>query len=214
MNSKTISLAVLFLFLSVASFAQAGFDLLPPPTLSSDSSFTTVSSVDDSHLPFLKGLDFNLTTGSNFTYSKTFGSYTGFYISPSWTYNLSPRFNIKAGAVFDYSYMNSLPKGLVPYNETYGLKKNSPGVLIYAEGTYSVSTKLTLSGLAYKRMGNSPYLLMNPAATNYNIQGMSFGIDYKVFEGLTVGAQVNYRSNPGPFFPGYRNNSYIDNYFW
>ncbi len=193
------------------TYGQAGFDLMPPVTSgdTTDGFFTPTGNKSN----FLKKWDFNLDVGSNFLYSRSFGSYSGMYVAPNWTYHISPRFQTRIGTVINYTFPVSKLAG-PEFNGNTQSSGRTPGIFLFSEGTYLITNRLTLSGIAYKQINATYYSLQDPAPLNYSFQGVSMGLDFKILENLTIGAQVNFHSGTEPFMYSPLNRSLIDNYYW
>ncbi len=126
--------------------------------------------------------------------------YSGYYVAPTFNYQVNPRLNIRVGVV----YLNStLPSLSISENQSYTLPDINY-VSVFTEGTYNVSSRLTVSGSAYKQI-NGNMRTINPKALDYNMQGASVGFDYKISEGIHVGAQVRFQNSTNPYYnPYYR----------
>ncbi len=162
----------------------------------------------------IKPLNFNLSVGTGFSFSNHIGSTQNFYISPNWSYKLSEKFQINFGTIVNFSNYSGVPGGLCPYNEFSTLNGGSTNILLYAEGTYFPSPRLTISGIAYKEIAPMKNTVLNPLPLDYNLEGMSLSFNYKLFDNLHIGAQFNYTNDYHPFLPYNPHRSYIDNYYW
>jgi hypothetical protein len=105
-------------------------------------------------------------------------------------------------------YFNaSFPSLSISENQSYTMPTVN-NISVFTQGQYSVNSRLTVSGSAYKQV-NSTVHSMNPKALDYGMQGVSVGFDYKITEGIHVGAQINFQNNTNPYYnPYYRYSPY------
>lgn len=206
MNIKrNISILFVIFFIQLGLFAQAPLDeeIIVDGEVTPETTETKIE----------KKVDFDLSVGSSYSFLGKFGSYSNFYVSPSWNYKLNPRFLVRAGALINYTPYTSVPSGLF-YNENTQFSAPPVGVMLYTQGTYFLSPRLTVTGTAYKEVTSSYKPFINPYYNNYKMQGVSIGFDYKLFENVHIGAQFNYNNTPPGYFNNSLNNSVIDNYYW
>lgn len=146
-------------------------------------------------------VDVNMGTSVSVSHGKL---YSGYFVAPAFNYQVNPRLNIRVGAV----YMNaSVPPLSISENQSFAYPTVN-NVSVFTEGRYSLNPRLTLSGSAYKQVNTNTHS-MNPKALDYGMQGVSVGFDYKISEGLHVGAQFNYQNNTNPYYnPYYRFSPY------
>ncbi len=146
-----------------------------------------------------KKLKFNLEVGTVFSTGLGSGNYFSTYVSPHVAYALSPRFNLNIGTTI----MNGFPVN--PYSPAHDYplyNPLSPGTVsfVYVGGDYKVNDKLTLSGNVYKEFStfNNPNQLQK--GYNYNVQGMSMGVDYKVGKNAFIHGQIQISNDRNPYF--------------
>lgn len=178
------------LFASTDSFAQIGFY--------SDS--TSESGMDNhknnASLLKYKRLGVSMEMGVGISGSKYgAGAYT--YLSPFLSYRVSPKFRLDVGASYIQGFNNS---GI---NE-YFFGKNPAYLSVFARGNYLVSDKLLISGAVYKMFDlnkpeTSDILSQKKKFNNY---GVMLGVDYKITENLTIGAQINFSDRNPYYYPG------------
>ncbi len=150
-----------------------------------------------------KKLNVNVNMGTSVAVSHG-NFYSSYYVAPAFNYQVNPRLNVRVGVV----YMNAtIPPISISENQSYSYPAVN-NISVFTEGRYSVNPRLTLSGSAYKQV-NTNTQSMNPKALDYGMQGVSVGFDYKLSEGIHVGAQINFQNNTNPYYnPYYRYSPY------
>lgn len=145
-----------------------------------------------------KRLQTNVMIGTQFSTSSWFGSGLTTYIAPSLSYRISPRFSVRGGLVisntslFDYRPWFSA-EGSPSYNA------NFTQAIIYLEGSYRVTDKLTISGAGFKQFtvtDNSNFY--NPYSRN-EPYGIYLNADYKIAEGVHIQAGFGYSKGYSPY---------------
>ena len=123
------------------------------------------------------------------------------YVSPTASYQVSNRFSVFTGATFlrTQSYLGS------PYTTTtdrplapnFGAANH---VIVRAGGTYLVSPRLALTGMAWKDLSNQPYMpRVNPYAGFGNMgSGVNIRADYQLTENISVSGGVRVSQGAGP----------------
>ncbi len=177
-----------------------------------DISKTTIDTTSFLKKPELtKKVDFDLSAGTSFMYSKDFGSGTATYIAPGLKYRFTPRINLNVGVMFvnsNIAYNRYLPF----YQEPSVVFRTKPvnKVLAYASADYLLSDRLTISGTVVKDLSGSQGY---GTYSTPSIQSMSLRMDYKLTKNISVGAgmhmsQGGYFGTPGSnfgFSPTYYN---------
>lgn len=168
--------------------------------------------------PFLKKpelskkIDFDLSAGTSFMYSKDFGSGTATYIAPGLKYKFTPRLNLNVGVMFVNS--NIVYNRYMPfYQEPSVVFRTKPvnKILAYASADYLLSDRLTVSGSVVRDLSGSQRYGANATPS---VQSMSLRMDYKLTKNISVGAgmhmsQGGYFGTPGSNFgfnPAYNYN--------
>jgi hypothetical protein len=159
-----------------------------------------------------KRVNFDLSAGTSFMYSKDFGSGTSTYIAPSLKYKFTPRLNLNVGVMFvnsNIAYNRFLPF----YQEPSVVFRTKPvnKVLAYASANYMLSERLTVSGSVVRDLNSSQGYGVNSTPS---VQSMSLHMDYKLTKNISVGAgmhmsQGGYFGSPGNSFgfnPSYNYN--------
>lgn len=122
------------------------------------------------------------------------------------SYLVTPRFILSAGVLVErsnYYFMNLQgpnSDGMLPMTRAF----------LYAKASYMLTSQLTVSGTVYKLINDVPKLKDSSYPFNYNYQGMSIGLDYKINDSFSIGFHMstqngNYNSNAlmSPFGDGY-----------
>jgi hypothetical protein len=143
--------------------------------------------------------DYKLQMGTMFSSSNGYGSGLSTYISPEIGYSVTSKFRITAGI----SIINTSLFGMVPYyswnNETK-VDGNFSTAMVYMNGRYKLTERLSLNGAAYKQFN----LFSDPAVTPYssqnNIQGFNMAVDYKAAENFHIQAGFGYSKGYSPFY--------------
>ena len=151
----------------------------------------------------IKKLDVDVNMGTSVAVSHG-KLYSGYFMAPAFNYHVNPRLNVRVGLVY---YRTTLPPLSISENQTYTFPTVN-NFSVFTEGQYSVNSRLTVTGSAYKQL-NTTVHTMNPKALDYGMQGVSVGFDYKISEGLHVGAQFNFQNTTNPYYnPYYRYSPY------
>jgi hypothetical protein len=180
---KGVLLMIGTLSITVFAFSQKEVAL-------TDSDQLEIASFEDpaaDQKPTLKDrTDVGLEVGTSFTFSP--GNFYGpsYYIAPSFTYRVSPRFFLSTGIGMQYAtfYPANLPAdrdNMLPMTRAY----------LYARGSYLLTPRLIVSGTVYKSMMDAPRHGNYTNPLNYNAQGMSIGFQYKVSDSFSFGVQMN-----------------------
>jgi hypothetical protein len=146
----------------------------------------------DNEKPALKDrFNTHFQVGTSFSYSP--GNFYGpsYFVSPSVSYQVSPRFMLSAGAGLEYSTLYPL------YKQTEGDNKMLPmtRAYLYARGSYFITPRLIVSGTVYENMMDAPRLTNNSMPVKYNYQGMSIGIQYNVSRSFSFGFEMHMRNS-------------------
>lgn len=132
-----------------------------------------------------------ISIGTQFTNSSWFGSGLTTFISPGISYRISPRFSLGGGIrISNTTLFNYRPWYEMGPSQTYDA--NFSRALIYLEGSYRVTDRLTIYGAGFKEFtihDNSSYF--NPY-TNSSPHGIYLNADYKISEGVHIQAGFGY----------------------
>lgn len=149
-------------------------------------------------------IKFSLDAGTSFMYAPKFASGTSFFVTPKFTYAITPKFHLNAGVMILKQNLY-FPNGITTFNENQPQSvviKNSSSVqgVLFAQGDYLLSDRLTLSGSVMKSLDNTNKLQNLP--WNNSFQAMSMGVNYKISNTISVGAGVHVIQSNGSFYPG------------
>jgi hypothetical protein len=136
----------------------------------------------------------------------------GTYVSPSFAYNVSERFRLKAGVTM----MNNFGSTYYSPYDTYYNPATVTSSRIFVQGDYLVNNKLMLSGAVYKEV--SPF---NPRITDPNFyapdgEGFMFNLNYRPSKNVEINATFEYSRGNRAFgySPFYRPNGYMPGVPW
>ena len=155
-------------------------------------------------------LSTNVQLGSFFTATSGFGSSFSTYISPNFSYALSPRFRISAGMTIINTQLMGI-KPLFQSEQSSLINGNLTNTLIYVCGEYLVNDRLKVSGTLYKQFNVFNTIQNQKNLKNFNAQGAYMKVDYKVFENFHIQAGFGYSKGMSPYNSYFRspyNNSY------
>ncbi len=145
---------------------------------------------------------FGMEMGSSFA--------TGFRGTSMFTQTLSPHLQFQPGQNF------SLTVGTLFSTSTFGgsspvmyggsgevMPDRMNAATVYAFGAYQLNPRLTLTGGAWTERNNmnQMYGQMNPQAFDMNARGMMMGMEYRITENLSFGAEVGVSRGYNPFNP-------------
>ena len=141
-------------------------------------------------------LRFSVEFGTAFGASR-YGSSFGTYVAPHFSYPLSKRFSISAGAyiagVSPIARTEPVTMNGYPYSPLY------PRSLIYAEGAYQLTNNLTVSGTVYREVNA---FNQNPAYPGYNagLRGVIMGVDYKINDHAFIRGEIEFSNGRRSYF--------------
>ncbi len=146
----------------------------------------------------LKRFDIGMNVGTGFTYSPKNFFGPSYYIAPDFSYLVTPRFVLSAGVGVEYARFYPLYSGSSDQDEILPMTR----VFLYAHGTYLLSSRLTVSGIAYKGINDVPRLTNYSPSYNTTYQGMGVGFNYKFTNSFSVGFEMRIQQNS--YFPNDR----------
>ena len=161
---------------------------------------TQEDSVTETEAP--KRFDVDMTLGTAFSFSPKNYFGPSYYISPGFSYLVTPRFLLSAGVGIEYSRFYPL------YSESYNNKDEilpMTRMYLYARGSYLLTPNLTVSGIAYKGINDVPRLAKYSPSFDYNYQGMGIGFNYKFSDSFSMGFEMRIQQNS--FSPDFGFNS-------
>lgn len=145
-----------------------------------------------------KRMQTNVILGTQFSGSSYYGTGLTTFISPSISYNVSPRFSVRGGLTISNT-------SLFNYRPWYAVEGTSPfdanfsKALIYLEGTYRITERLTISGAGFKEFtiaDNSP--INNPFSKN-EPYGIYLNAQYKITERAFFQVGFGYTKGYSPY---------------
>jgi hypothetical protein len=153
-----------------------------------------VLTVPELKKPVRDRIDFGLEAGAAFTSFGRHGSMFDTYLAPEIRYKASPRFHFSAGIVLSTGYLSGPGfEGVgTPGGGSVGpLGSRFNRILVFAEGNYQVSHRLTIGGMVVKELDNDLYRNMNAFQKNSGFQSIGMNVNYKITDNFHVGARFN-----------------------
>lgn len=182
---KKLVLLLCALSLSWIIYSQSETDSLDRDQLEVTGSFD--QPVENTSQEDMKKWDTDLTLGTSFTVSP--GNFYGpsLFLAPSLLYRFNPRFTLSTGIALEHATFYPLYN----YSSTEDQLLPMTRAFIYARGSYRISDRLIVGGTAYKAINDVPRLTSYSSPYNFNYEGMSFDIHYKISDGFAVGFQMH-----------------------
>lgn len=145
-----------------------------------------------------KRMQTHVTLGTQFSTSSWYGSGLTTYVSPSISYQVTPRFSVRGGVTISNTTMfNYRPWYALENSPTFDA--NFTKAVLYLEGSYRITDKLTISGAGFKEFtitDNSNFY--NPYSNN-EPYGIYLNADYKIAEGVHIQAGFGYTRGYTPY---------------
>ena len=188
MNKSLFILTFVF-FVLVAGAQEQVSDTLPA---------SVQQNADGTQITPPKRMQTNVMIGTQFSTSSWYGSGLTTFISPSISYLVSPRFSVRGGVTIS----NTALFNYRPWFSTEGsstFDANFTKAVLYLEGSYRVTDKLTISGAGFKEFtisDNSSFY--NPYSKN-EPYGIYLNADYKIAEGVHIQAGFGYTRGYSPY---------------
>ncbi len=187
---RSIAIAFgLLLFLNLSLLAQEE-DITPDPDQLEVASEPPESN-SETNTNTLKRFDVDLSVGTEFTFSP--GNFYGpsYYIAPDFSYLVTPRFRLSGGIGLGYGQFYPL------YNTSAEQDNMLPmtRLFLYARGSYFITSRLTISGIAYKAINDVPRLTRYDTYLHHNYHGMGVGFNYKFSDSFSVGFEMRIQHN-------------------
>ena len=135
--------------------------------------------------------DTDLTIGTGFAFSPHNFFGPTYYIAPGFSYTVTPRFILSGGVGAEFGRFYPLYEGGNQEDQILPMTR----AFLYARGTYLLSPRLSISGVAYKVINDVPRLTRYNPAVNYNSQGIGMGFNYKITESFSVGFEMQIQQN-------------------
>ncbi|MBE0649105.1 MAG: hypothetical protein IH596_15140 [Bacteroidales bacterium] len=173
---RSLSLLILIFAALVGNTQNLVSDSLPQSmTVNQDGTLTTPPG----------RMQTNVIVGTQFSTSSWFGSGLTTFISPSVSYRVTPKFSVRGGLTIS----NTALFGYKPWFTAEGsptYDANFTKAVLYLEGSYRVTDRLTISGAGFKEFtitDNSNFY--NPYSKN-EPYGIYLNADYKIAEGAHI----------------------------
>jgi len=147
--------------------------------------------------------NFGMQLGSSFTTGYGGGSMFSQSIAPYLTFKPGQNFSLMVGSVLSTS---SFPGSSASSGVPSAAPNRFLSTTVYAFGAYQLNPRLTITGGAWTERNNMGAMMfnnvagqMNPNAFNMNASGMIMGMDYKISENFSIGAEFNISNGYNPF---------------
>lgn len=119
------------------------------------------------------------------------------FVAPSFAYNLSSRFRLKAGISFNQLYGDYFyPEAGSPF---------APGALsstsLFVQGDYLLNNKIMLSGAVYKEFFPFNPMVSDPRLKTEGAEGVMFNLNYRPTPGFEINVGIDYSRGYHPFRP-------------
>jgi hypothetical protein len=150
---------------------------------------------------------------------------TGFGNGPLFTQSIAPHLKFHNNQNFTLTLGSTISTsnlGAVSQFNSPMIPQRFMSTTIFALGAYELNPRLTLTGGTWVERNNLSYMQdqMNPQAFNLNAGGMMMGLDYRITDNFSFGAEINISRGQNPFNmyhnnPGsWRSNTFQRNYPW
>ncbi len=150
-------------------------------------------------------IGFTMQAGTGFAGNFKGNSSFSTYVSPALSYNISPRFRLKAGVTVFQNFGDPYYTG---YDGYYSPVMNSGTTTsIFVQGDYLLSNKLMLSGAFYKDFNAFNSNISDPRLKTPESQGMILNLNYRPTQNFEINASFEYGNGTrsalhSPFYPG------------
>ena len=198
---KFILISILFLLFTLISYGQEEDTLINLPASEYLNAENDLEGIDSPHR--LKP-HWNLMLGSNFNFSKSFGSSTGIFLAPMLTLPLNNRLSLRGGIVASHTYLYGMgmPDEFVSFNSFNDLS-------VFGTASYMLSENFEVYGTATKRLTELP-LIPYPSMLSTSPNSFTIGTNWRIGNNISVGASFTKTDryfpfyNSSPFTPGGR----------
>jgi hypothetical protein len=150
-------------------------------------------------------MGFSMQVGTGFAGNFKGSSSFGTYVSPSFAYNVSSRFRLKAGVSVLSSFGDPYFAGYDQYASP--VMQTGTTTSIFVQGDYLLGNKLMLSGILYKDISTLNTHVTDPRLKQPESQGMILNLNYRPTEHFEINASFEYgqgnrHSLYSPFYNG------------
>lgn len=162
----------------------------------------TVDTARSLHAGFQpRKFDFNLSAGSMFSTTSGYGSGLSTYVTPSVSYALNRKLRIGGGiSMITTNYFNAKP--WYSSESTPGFSGNLSSAVVFVNGQYLLSDRLSITGSAFKEIPlyNDP-LPYNPyyPVSGQGAQGINLNVEYRIGKNATIQAGFGYSKGVNPW---------------
>ncbi len=145
-------------------------------------------------IPQVKNAKFSLNTGVMVIADKNKNYIFYSHLSAFYSINISRRFSIRAGNIIFFPLNHNFHES---NRENSGLTTYS-GIALFAAADYYATDRLTITGSFYKTISNrlssreDMPQVFNRSYYAMPSQSFSLGMNYKIFNGLSIGAEIRF----------------------
>ncbi len=204
-----ISLRRFFLLLVFSTYPVCGQELLNNFADDADYLQLPATGQYDSNIlkiPKIKNTTFSLNTGMVIIADNNKNYSFNTYFSAFYRISINRRLHVRAGNIFFFpvnSYYSHSESSEKPGITTYS------GMMLFAAADYSATDRLTITGTVYKTihkpfstLENVPQVI-NRSSYNMPSQSFSLGMNYKIINGLSIGAEIRFSDSYQPLLSPY-----------
>ena len=121
-------------------------------------------------------------------------------LNPEINYMLSKEFTAFAGV--QQTWVQNFNQLRLNHDGNFEITKtNTSYMLWYAGGSYQLSPKIQLSGLAWKQVDQQSIMQIKTEPPNFDAQGFQLYMNYQISDNVQINASFNYRQgNSGNYF--------------
>jgi hypothetical protein len=140
--------------------------------------------------------DYSFEIGTGYSSFRNGIGMSSSYVSPSVVFSPTQNLLIEVGGRFSYNSFNGAPMTLPLANGETQMTNTGNPTEAYVHGTYLINSKLRVYGtgaFGNNQLYYSPY---NRGFSTTDYQHMSFGMDYKLSEKVSIGASFGITNGP------------------
>lgn len=141
----------------------------------------------------------NLEVGTGFSSFSNGAGMFGSYVSPVLQFDVSPSFSVVTGGRFSFNQYSNLPQPLVVHSNVAPVRQGPTDYSIFMSGRYLINENLIMTGTVFKDQGYLPMLFMDRGGMDYSSSGMSMGLEYRISNNLSFGAEVGMTRTNNPY---------------
>ncbi len=150
----------------------------------------------------------NLSVGTSYSYSRSFGSGMMYYAAPMFTMPVNDRWAFHGGLIAShYQGFNS------PYPSESLIHNSFSGMALFAAASYQMNDRLIFHGTGVKQLLSAPVTSLTPL-TPYPLDKLSFGATYKLGNNISIGASIHMNNGRGIYSNPFNRSMGQSPFFW